>query len=147
MSHLTAVRIRLVSLAALLHDSTHIDESVWEWTGLLIGVHMGTLAWMEHVARDAEQAAAERRGQIRAYERSGERGESGALVDQTSEEVTAVLASARAAGSTPGRLRGRVTSRLPASDVDYGMSPHYTAENLLEARRRASETHPDPTAG
>ena len=82
-SHFTTVRIRLATLAALLHDSTHIDESVWEWTGLLIEVHRRTLAWMEHVARDAEQAAAERRGQIRAYERSGERGESGASATRT----------------------------------------------------------------
>lgn len=111
-SHLIAVRIRLASLAALLHDSTHIDESVWQWSGLLMEVHRRTLAWMEAVARDAEQTAAERRGQIRAYERSGERGETASLVDQASEKVMAVLTSAGAAGITPGRLRARVTPRL-----------------------------------
>lgn len=109
-SHLLAVRIRLASLATLLHSTLHVDEKLWEWSGWVIDVHRRTRAWLQAACVEAEAEEAHRQGRLYAHRKTGEAAETGDLMSQTASRVLGLITRAGDAGATQGKIKNNLVA-------------------------------------
>lgn len=109
-SHLLAVRIRLASLAAIMHSSLHVDEHLWEWSGWVIDMHKRTLAWAQAACAKAEAEEAHRQGRLYAHRKNGEITEAHDLLGQTASRVLGLVQRAGDEGTTRGRIKANLAA-------------------------------------